>query len=71
MACNWHRGLIVKNGSNDKIVNSAPWRLIFHKLQTMSVELRAHRYHSDGILLPLMDVKDDNWKQWNSLVGIH
>jgi hypothetical protein len=24
MACNWHRGLIVKNGSNDKIVNSAP-----------------------------------------------
>jgi hypothetical protein len=36
MACNWHRGLIVKNGSNDKIVNSAPWRLIFHKLQCQS-----------------------------------
>ena len=23
------------------------------------------------ILLPLMDVKDDSWKQWKSLVGIH
>jgi hypothetical protein len=24
MTCNWHRGLSVKNESNDKIVNSAP-----------------------------------------------